>query len=166
MQTLCSSKGQILELDPAELDPAELARAATQMAMEDSETDRHSSKDAILSKELSLGIPSKDLFNQRLIDNTEDFEDQVRLKMKRRSFIVSVMFLFDVKRTHMKHVFKTNAHDGLSLIDVPNHQAPGGIWKQTIYVGVGEQAPLNSTVRIHYNAYFELNDEPYDSTVR
>ena len=35
MQTLCSSKGQILELDQNELDPAELARAATQMAMDD-----------------------------------------------------------------------------------------------------------------------------------
>ena len=47
MQTLCSSKGQILELDQTELDPAELARAATQMAMDDIKenhqygTDRH-----------------------------------------------------------------------------------------------------------------------------
>ncbi|CAF3915541.1 unnamed protein product, partial [Rotaria magnacalcarata] len=35
METLCSSKGQILELDQNELDPAELARIATQMAMDD-----------------------------------------------------------------------------------------------------------------------------------
>ena len=78
MQTLCASKGQILELDQRELDPAELARAATQMAMDEIKENQHSYKDSYLSEEFQSTIPSKDLFNQRLIDNTQDFDDQVK----------------------------------------------------------------------------------------
>jgi hypothetical protein len=65
----------------------------------------------------------------------------------------------------MQHLIKTNGNDGVPLSGVPSSEAAGGIWKQVIYAGVGETPPLGSTVRIHYNAYFELNDEPYDSTV-
>jgi hypothetical protein len=79
MQTLCSSKGQILELDQNELDPAELARAATQMAMDDiKENQQQSHSDRYINNELRTNIPSRDLFNHRLIDNTQDFDDQVR----------------------------------------------------------------------------------------
>lgn len=65
----------------------------------------------------------------------------------------------------MQHLIKTNGEDGTPLNGVPSSEATGGIWKQVIYTGVGETPPLGSTVRVHYNAYFELNDEPYDSTV-
>ena len=65
----------------------------------------------------------------------------------------------------MQHLVKTNGYDGVPMNSIPNSKAAGGIWKQVIYVGVGETVPIGSTVRIHYNAYFELNDEPYDSTV-
>jgi hypothetical protein len=65
----------------------------------------------------------------------------------------------------MQHLIKTNGNDGTPLQGVPSSEAAGGIWKQVIYAGVGETPSLGSTVRIHYNAYFELNDEPYDSTV-
>lgn len=77
MQTLCSNKGQILELDQTELDPAELARAATQMAMEDIKENRQFDPDQYINNELKSKIPSRDLFSQRLIDNTQDFDDQV-----------------------------------------------------------------------------------------
>jgi len=76
MQTLCSSKGQILELDQTELDPAELARAATQMAMDDV---KENQTDQFINNELKTTIPPRDLFSQRLIDNTQDFDDQVRI---------------------------------------------------------------------------------------
>jgi hypothetical protein len=66
----------------------------------------------------------------------------------------------------MHHLMKTNGIDAVPLDNMPSSEAPGGIWKQVIYAGVGEKPSLGSTVRVHYNAYFELNDEPYDSTVR
>ncbi len=78
METLCSSKGQILELDQNELDPAELARAATQMAMDEVKENQQSQPDRYINNELKANIPARDLFNQRLIDNTQDFDDQVR----------------------------------------------------------------------------------------
>ena len=65
----------------------------------------------------------------------------------------------------MEHLIKTNGENGVLLNDTTSNETSGGIWKKTIYRGVGETVPLNSVVRIHYNAYFELNDEPYDSTV-
>ncbi|UJR10438.1 hypothetical protein I4U23_014642 [Adineta vaga] len=143
MQTLCSSKGQILELDQTELDPAELARAATQMAMDDIKENQHVNTDRYINDELKSTIPPRDLFNHRLIDNTQDFDDQLG---------------------GMKHLIKTNGHDGVPLDGIPSSEAAGGIWKKVIYEGVGETPSLGSTVRVHYNAYFELNDEPYDST--
>lgn len=50
IQTSCSNKGQILELDQTELDPAELARAATQMAMEDAKENERISQQEIYSR--------------------------------------------------------------------------------------------------------------------
>ncbi|CAF4567464.1 unnamed protein product, partial [Rotaria magnacalcarata] len=78
METLCSSKGQILELDQNELDPAELARIATQMAMDDVKENQQNDTDQYINNELKTRIPTRDLFSQRLIDNTQDFDDQVR----------------------------------------------------------------------------------------
>lgn len=78
MQTLCASKGQILELDQRELDPAELARAATQMAMDEVKENQQSYQDPYLTQEFNSNIPSKERFHQRLIDNTQDFDDQVK----------------------------------------------------------------------------------------
>ena len=75
LETLCQSKGQILELDQTELDPAELARAATQIAMEDAQ---QTTKDDFLTNEFKSSFPSNELFNQRLFENTEDFDEQVR----------------------------------------------------------------------------------------
>ncbi|CAF0833283.1 unnamed protein product [Adineta steineri] len=147
LETLCASKGQILELDQNELDPAELARAATQMAMDDVKENQQQQQqhmtDQFINNELKSTIPSKDLFSHRLIDNTQDFDDQLG---------------------GMQHIIKTNGTDGTPLDNVPSSEAAGGIWKQIIYAGVGETPSLGSTVRVHYNAYFELNDEPYDST--
>lgn len=40
----------------------------------------------------------------------------------------------------------------------------GGVMKRVLIQGTGIIAPLGARVRIHYNAYFELNDEPFDST--
>lgn len=40
----------------------------------------------------------------------------------------------------------------------------GGVMKRVLVPGAGKQAPMGARVRIHYNAYFELNDEPFDST--
>ena len=77
MQTLCSSKGQILELDQNELDSAELARLATQMAMNDANEARQDPNEHFLRHELQSSVPSRDLFTQRLFDNTQDFDDQV-----------------------------------------------------------------------------------------
>ena len=78
MQTLCSNKGQILELDQTELDPAELARAATQMAMEDAkENERNYHPESYINNELRTNISARDLFDHRLIENTQDFDDQV-----------------------------------------------------------------------------------------
>jgi hypothetical protein len=88
MQTLCSSKGQILELDQNELDPAELARAATQMAMDDIKENQQTNSEQFLNNELKSTIPSRDLFTQRLIDNTQDFDDQVRFSF----FLNSTLF--------------------------------------------------------------------------
>lgn len=78
MQTLYSNKGQILELDQNELDPAELARVATQMAMDDIKENQQNTTDQYINSELQTKIPPRDLFSQRLIDNTQDFDDQVR----------------------------------------------------------------------------------------
>lgn len=82
METLCSSKGQILELDQTELDPAELARAATQMAMDEAkENELKYHSDSYINNELRTNIPARDLFDHRLIDNTQDFDDQVRSQL-------------------------------------------------------------------------------------
>lgn len=40
----------------------------------------------------------------------------------------------------------------------------GGVMKRVLIPGAGPVAPIGSRVRIHYNAYFEYNDEPFDST--
>lgn len=40
----------------------------------------------------------------------------------------------------------------------------GGVLKRTLIPGSGLQISHGSRVRIHYNAYFEMNDEPFDST--
>jgi FKBP-type peptidyl-prolyl cis-trans isomerase len=40
----------------------------------------------------------------------------------------------------------------------------GGVFKRVIIPGSGLVIPKESRVRLHYNAYFELNDEPFDST--
>lgn len=39
-----------------------------------------------------------------------------------------------------------------------------GVLKRMLIPGAGILIPDGSRVRIHYNAYFELNDEPFDST--
>lgn len=39
-----------------------------------------------------------------------------------------------------------------------------GVMKRVLVPGAGPVAPLGARVRIHYNAYFEHNDEPFDST--
>lgn len=39
-----------------------------------------------------------------------------------------------------------------------------GVLKRIINPGCGIVIPNGSRVRIHYNAYFEMNDEPFDST--
>ena len=77
METLCSSKGQILELDQNELDPAELARVATQIAMEDVKENQQATIDPYINNELKSTVSARDSFSQRLIDNTQDFDDQV-----------------------------------------------------------------------------------------
>ena len=78
MKTLCSSKGQILELDQNELDPAELAQVATQIAMNDVKENPQNGIDSCITNELKSTVPSRDLFNERFIENTQDFDDQVR----------------------------------------------------------------------------------------
>ncbi len=40
----------------------------------------------------------------------------------------------------------------------------GGVLKRVLIPGSGLVIPKGSRVRIHYNAYFEMNDEPFDST--
>lgn len=49
------------------------------------------------------------------------------------------------------------------MIDVSDAK-DGGVMKRIILPGSGVVAANGSRVRIHYNAYFELNDEPFDST--
>lgn len=39
-----------------------------------------------------------------------------------------------------------------------------GVMKRMLIPGSGLPIPPGSRVRVHYNAYFELNDEPFDST--
>jgi FKBP-type peptidyl-prolyl cis-trans isomerase len=39
-----------------------------------------------------------------------------------------------------------------------------GVFKRILIPGSGMVIPLGSRVRIHYNGYFEMNDEPIDST--
>ncbi|CAF0907657.1 unnamed protein product [Brachionus calyciflorus] len=38
------------------------------------------------------------------------------------------------------------------------------VMKRMLIPGSGLPIPLGSRVRVHYNAYFEMNDEPFDST--
>lgn len=45
---------------------------------------------------------------------------------------------------------------------MPNGQE--GVIKRVIESGSGLVIPIGSRVRVHYNAYFEMNDEPFDST--
>jgi FKBP-type peptidyl-prolyl cis-trans isomerase len=40
----------------------------------------------------------------------------------------------------------------------------GGVVKRILTPGYGVKVPVAARVRIHYNAYFEMNDEPFDST--
>lgn len=49
------------------------------------------------------------------------------------------------------------------MVDVSDLK-DGGVLKRIITPGGGIPIPLGSRVRIHYNAYFEMNDEPFDST--
>ncbi|XP_062508080.1 inactive peptidyl-prolyl cis-trans isomerase FKBP6-like [Corticium candelabrum] len=42
--------------------------------------------------------------------------------------------------------------------------ADGGMLKKVIRTGTGRAIPDGATVRVHYNAYLEYNDEPYDSS--
>ena len=40
----------------------------------------------------------------------------------------------------------------------------GSVMKRVLIPGAGLLIPTASRVRVHYNAYFEMNDEPFDST--
>ncbi|XP_070204131.1 inactive peptidyl-prolyl cis-trans isomerase FKBP6-like [Littorina saxatilis] len=40
----------------------------------------------------------------------------------------------------------------------------GGVLKMVLEAGTGSVAPQGALVRVHYNAYKELDDEPFDST--
>lgn len=49
------------------------------------------------------------------------------------------------------------------MTDVSDAQ-DGGVVKRMLIPGAGAVPSRGARVRIHYNAYFELNDEPFDST--
>lgn len=49
------------------------------------------------------------------------------------------------------------------MIDI-TAEKNGGVYKRILTPGFGLPLPIGSHVRIHYNAYFEMNDEPFDST--
>lgn len=51
----------------------------------------------------------------------------------------------------------------LKMVDI-SPEKDGGVMKRQLESGTGILIPNGSRVRIHYNAYFELNDEPFDST--
>ncbi|CAF0758062.1 unnamed protein product [Didymodactylos carnosus] len=142
MNELRECKGQVIELDPAEI-----AQLATQQAMEEKENSRQNDTlstngDRFVKDELKFKWPKEDLYKQRLVDGTTSFEDQLVL---------------------MHHIMKTNGKDGIIIVG-DSTDIGGGIWKEVIYAGVGQSPAQGSTVRVHYNAYFEFSDEPYDST--
>jgi len=41
----------------------------------------------------------------------------------------------------------------------------GGILKKILHSGVGSIVPPGASVEVHYNAYFEYQDDPFDSTI-
>ncbi|CAF0767023.1 unnamed protein product [Didymodactylos carnosus] len=87
-------------------------------------------------------------YKQRLIDGTTSFEDQI---------------------VSMSHIIKTDGRNGKKIGSVNSNSSQddhGGIWKQVLYVGSGHQLSQGITVKIHYSAYFEYMDEPYDSTYK
>jgi FKBP-type peptidyl-prolyl cis-trans isomerase len=61
----------------------------------------------------------------------------------------SAMTPFEVLRTKMSDI---------------TAEKNGGVLKRRLVPGVGALILPGSRVRIHYNAYFEMNDEPFDST--
>ena len=49
------------------------------------------------------------------------------------------------------------------MVDISPYK-DGGVMKRVLIPGSGLVCPPFARVRVHYNAYFEMNDEPFDST--
>ncbi|UJR10335.1 hypothetical protein I4U23_014541 [Adineta vaga] len=75
---------------------------------------------------------------------------------------------FSEQTTKMQHIISTNGIDGRQMKNdnVLDTELKGGIWKETIHNGIGQKPTLGACVRLHYYAYFEHRDEPFDTSFK
>lgn len=69
----------------------------------------------------------------------------------------------------MQHIVFTNGVNGKynyneNITDSEMNQ--GGIWKEIIHNGIGQKPTIGASVRLHYYAYFEHRDEPFDTSFK
>jgi FKBP-type peptidyl-prolyl cis-trans isomerase len=82
-------------------------------------------------------------------DEGEEDDKQGEEGSERKTKPTSAQTPFEMLRARMEDVSPTK---------------DGGVLKRVIIPGSGLVVPKASRVRVHYNAYFEMNDEPFDST--
>ncbi|CAF1529131.1 unnamed protein product [Rotaria magnacalcarata] len=69
----------------------------------------------------------------------------------------------------MNHIVVTNSYDGRYVINdnlTGTDLNQGGIWKEIIHNGIGQKPTVTASVRLHYYAYFEHRDEPFDTSFK
>ncbi|CAF1163189.1 unnamed protein product [Adineta steineri] len=84
---------------------------------------------------------------QRRIDGTLPFSEQIKT---------------------MQYIVPTNGIDGRHITDknMLETDAQGGVWKEIIHTGIGQKPTIGACVRLHYYAYFEHRDEPFDTSFK
>ncbi|CAF1397900.1 unnamed protein product [Adineta ricciae] len=68
----------------------------------------------------------------------------------------------------MQHVILTNGVDGRYTYNdnLSDTEMKGGIWKEIFHNGIGQKPATGACVRLHYYAYFEHRDEPFDTSFK
>jgi len=98
--------------------------------------------------------------NQRLKDEEDDDPALEYEKIFHLRNMDMIGCSDDIDETDSKTPFQVLMQ---KMVDIsPNKN--GGVMKRVLTPGMGQLVPMGAQVRIHYNAYFEMTAEPFDST--
>ncbi|CAF2374758.1 unnamed protein product [Rotaria sp. Silwood2] len=114
--------------------------------------------------------------NHNMTDNVEE-EDDLNAKYNRSAHIepfhrqrrIDGTLPFSEQIITMKHIIITNGYDGRYMSNGDMTETDlnqGGIWKEIIHNGIGLKPNIGASVRLHYYAYFEHRDEPFDTSFK